>query len=73
MGNYMIWGGHGYGWIIWIIALFVIIWIVIRIANAGQNRRTDCSGESPLDIIKKRYARGEISKEEFEQMKKDLK
>ena len=73
MGNYMIWGGHGYGWIIWIIALFVIIWIVIRIANAGQNRRTDSSGETPQDIIKKRYARGEISKEEFEQMKKDLK
>jgi putative membrane protein len=73
MGNYMIWGGHGYGWIIWIIALFVIIWIVIKIANTGQNRKTDSSGESPLDIIKKRYARGEISKEEFEQMKKDLK
>lgn len=30
------------------------------------------SSDSPLDIIKKRYANGEISKAEYEEMKKDL-
>jgi putative membrane protein len=28
--------------------------------------------ETPLEILKKRYARGEISRGEYEQMRKDL-
>ncbi len=28
--------------------------------------------ESPLDIIKRRYASGEITREQFEQLKRDL-
>ena len=38
----------------------------------GQNGSKSAIEESPLDIIKKRYARGEISRSEFEQMQKDI-
>ncbi len=37
----------------------------------GQGPRTS-SRESALDILKKRYASGEINKEEFEELKRDL-
>jgi putative membrane protein len=51
------WGG--------IIAL--IIWGVTKLIKTGKS-----AGSSALDIAKERYARGEINKEEFEQIKKDI-
>jgi len=38
----------------------------------GHNGNKSATEESPLDIIKKRYARGEISRSEFEQMQKNI-
>ncbi len=67
------WGFMGIGWLIWLILLIVIIWGVVRIASAGNRQpQTPRSEEDAMDILKKRYARGEITKEQFEEMKKDL-
>jgi len=38
----------------------------------GGHHREDGETDSPLEILKKRYAKGEITKEEFEQIKKDI-
>lgn len=53
-------------WFVFLAAVALIIYLVVRSTRQGG------MGESPLDILKKRYARGEISKEEFEQKKRDL-
>ncbi len=59
-------GMHFIWWIIWI---FFIIWIFATPWDIpGQRTKKD----TPLDILKKRFARGEITKEEFENMKKTL-
>ena len=65
-------GGMGFGWLIWIVILGVIIWAIVQVTNRNNKHKGQDTGESPLDVLKKRYANGEISKEEFEKIKKDL-
>ena len=60
-------GMHFIWWIIWII---LIIWIFATPYDIPFQRTKE---ESPLDILKKRFAKGEITKEEYEAAKKTLK
>lgn len=62
------WGFHGFGMLIWICAIVVVVWLVLKVSQ----RQGGPTQETPLDILKKRYAKGEIDKKEFEQKKKDL-
>ena len=79
-GPGMMSGGYGMGWFgpiimiaFWIAVIVGIVllirWLIIstRTANHGTG-----SGDSALEILKKRYARGDINKEEFEEKKRDL-
>ena len=59
---------HGFGGLFMILFWGIIIYIVIAFFKKGDGE----GEETAEDILKKRYARGEISKDEFERMKKDL-
>lgn len=68
------WFYRGYGGVIlfWIAVIILIVWAIKYLARNRQNYQTTAKEESPLDILKKRYARGEIDRQEFEEKKKDL-
>ena len=66
--------GFGYGgmfmWLIFLVVLAVAIYFIVVVAknkNLGGH-----APETPLEILKKRYAKGEITKEEFDRIKNDL-
>ena len=64
--DYNYWGMNLIWWFIWIVLLF---WIFATPYNIpGQRMKKD----SPLDILKKRFASGEIKSTEYEEMKKTL-
>ncbi len=87
VGSMGLWGSSG--WWSWLMLLIgIVFWVAIVIAvvlliiwlyrqvsgkatGAGEARGE--AGESPLEILQKRYARGEITAKEFEGMKKELK
>lgn len=68
----------GWWWLMGLFYVFFLAGIIILIVVlvkliAGQDKRgLPPSKDEPLEILKKRYAKGEISKGQFEQMKKDL-
>ncbi len=67
--------GHGWGmgwwWIIGLIIVVAIVWLVVKSMSTNSNPNLP-SGKSALDILKERYARGEIEKDEYERKKRDL-
>lgn len=62
------WGFHGVGMLLWLVAIVVVIWLVVKMSQKPGGS----AQETPLDILKKRYAKGDITQEEFEQKKKEL-
>ena len=70
MGGYGIMGfGMGFGFLFMLLFWGVLIWLVVTLVNAGHSGRKE---EDPSIILKKRYASGEISKKQYEEMKKKL-
>lgn len=70
----MFMGSMWFGWIFWIL-IIGLIFILIWTSTSEKNKYIpfDQKGEDAMDILKKRYAKGEITKEQFRQMKEDLK
>lgn len=62
----------GFGGIFFVLFWGGVIALVIWGISKASNRNETNDKKRPLDIVKERYAKGEISKEEYEDIKKDL-
>lgn len=81
------WWGNGMGWV-WMIGMglmMLLFWgglialVVLAVqalsrssSRRSANEREAATGKTALEIVKERYARGEISKAEYEEMRRDL-
>lgn len=74
---------HGYyhagGWpmyvggaLFWGSIIAVGVWVIHRVTRRGDAETPYSQGRTPLETLKGRYARGEIIKQEFEEIKRDL-
>ena len=71
--------GMGFASILGLLAMFLIVWGIITVFNSNGNHRqsyfaigNQSTGTDALEILKARYARGEISSTEYERMKRDI-
>ena len=80
MGPWLSWGGGM--WIFPLIGIAILLFAVYFAFTRGFGGGPICGGgdrgggnagqQSPMDVLKMRYAWGEITREEFERMKKDI-
>lgn len=65
--GYHFWGMHLIWWVLWLIFIF---WIFVTPYDIpGQRKKKD----TPLDILKKRFAAGEMNKEEYQEKERIIK
>jgi len=65
--------GMEFGWLFVVIfSILILVGIMHLVGMIYRDGRKEIHGESPLHILKRRYARGEITGEEFEKMKDEL-
>jgi len=63
--------GMGFGWIIGLVILIILVWLIKKSVNSG-NPSSPQQHKSALEILNERYAKGEINKEEFEDKKRAI-
>ncbi len=77
----MMWDWNSWTWgmgimmfvmvVFWSLVIALVVWLIVR-ATRHQTGERPTGSRTPLDIARERYAKGEITKEQFEQIKKDL-
>lgn len=67
MGWWMLFGG-AWMFVFWGGLIALIVWGITKLSGRGNSS----AKHNPLDVAKERYAKGELTKTDFEQLKKDI-
>ena len=59
-------------WILWIVIIGLIVWGAVALIRHRTSASMSGSNRSPMEIAKERYAKGEITKEDFDRIRTDL-
>jgi len=62
----------GFMMVFWLLLIGFVVFLFLENINKGSSQGPGRFYEPPLEILQKRYARGEITREQFEEMKKHL-
>jgi len=72
-------GGSGWGWfapiffiLFWGLVIWGIVLLVRGLTEHGNSKSASGREDAALEILKNRYAKGDIGKEEYEEKKRDL-
>ncbi len=66
------WGIGGLMLVFWSLILFGLILMINWLLTANRNEKNGGSGSDPIEILKRRYAAGEIDRNRYEQMRREL-
>lgn len=70
------WGIPIMGFLVMLALLAVVVWVIVAVARSawgGRNARLPRGGsDSALDVLRERYARGEIDHDTYERMRREL-
>jgi len=67
-GGWMFFGG-GYMWLIWVLLIVVAVILIKSVMSDSISTKRE---QTPLEILKQRFAKGEITEEEYKRIKHDL-
>lgn len=71
MHDFTLFGGGWMMFVWWFLIITLVVFAIRAIMNSGQSSQIQRK-ETPMEILKRRYAEGEIDEEEFQRRKQEL-
>lgn len=62
-------GMHSFWWIFWVIVIAVVVFALLRTSGSAAQAPRETPPETPHEVLRRRYAAGELTTQEYEERK----